>query len=116
MVDSESWSLLVERVHEYVRSESSPARTCSLLEVLSAALDSAKNQTAKAILEACLADACALAREKWDKSGVTLRADELLAYSRATIRLNSFPPMPSLERSWEAAAARFKSAEAVYDE
>ncbi len=100
MTSARSWDLLHERCVGLIR-EGLMEEIADLLKVLhSAALQTSEIATRDRFVR-IIASVCEEARNKWDKSGTVLKADQLSAYCEASLLVSPLPILPKLEASWE---------------
>ncbi|NOU08425.1 MAG: hypothetical protein HOO98_00185, partial [Nitrospira sp.] len=104
-----TWQVFEKRCFELANSKSSGEVT-DLLTALTSAVTNASDPARKDSLCKVIAAVCATVAERWNKESAVLQADHLLAYSDASIIVRPFPPMPNLEKSWEAHLEAVRSA------
>jgi hypothetical protein len=103
----QSWGILQERCASVISTGSDDEIT-DLLRVLAEAHPKAPTQHARHQVERALGMACAGARTKWDRDGLSISTEGLAAYCEAGSCLPAMPDLPRIEFSWREREAKIR--------
>lgn len=104
MTTDGSWDVLLERCRQ-IANTGITSEITELLQVLESAATVTRDASKEGRIVHIVARVCEEARQGWNKNKSPLRAEDVRAYSQATLLVRPLPSMPDLEPSWQTAQA-----------